>query len=121
MNGVDLMRWIILIVLFGLSVGSYGSIVPNADFVNLDRPGTLSGLRLERPDHYAVIASIVCGGHSEELLKARYRLSRIDTSTSGLWKTTYPPQGWIQISIEDTTYLSRGRIIASTCPFLRAD
>jgi hypothetical protein len=91
--------------------------------IDLNRPGTLEQLKLERPKHYAAIAEVIrvvervpCENREVETLKARYDISQ--WACNFVLLTSDPPKRRLSFQLEETRYVAlvtlkgaQGRVI----------
>jgi len=79
--------------------------------IDLNRPGTLEQLKLERPNHYAAIAEVFrvvervpCENREVETLKARYDITQ--WACNFVLLTTDPPKRRLSFQLEETRYVA---------------
>jgi len=79
--------------------------------IDLNRPGTLEQLKLERPKHYAAIAEVIrvvervpCENREVETLKARYDISQ--WACNFVLLTSDPPKRRLSFQLEETRYVA---------------
>ena len=95
-----------------LAIAAALSVLPAfAAQVDLDQPGTLDRLKLERPRHYEAVTEVLrasermpCKEGEMRVLEARYDLR--ETSCSAILMTSYPPKRRVTFELEGTSYVS---------------
>jgi len=90
------------------SAGAAGTLTQPVD---LNRPGALEELKLERPKHHAAITGVLraveripCDRGELETLKARFEIS--DLACSFLLLTRDPPKRRLNFELEGTHYVA---------------
>jgi hypothetical protein len=91
--------------------------------IDLNRPGALEQLKLDRPKHYAAIAEVIrivervpCENREVETLKARYDITQ--WACKFMLLTSDPPKRRLSFQLEETRYVAlvtlkgtQGRVI----------
>jgi hypothetical protein len=79
--------------------------------IDLNRPGALEQLKLERPKHYAAISEVFrvveqgpCQNRAVETLKARYDITQ--WACNSLVMTSDPPKRRLSFHLEETRYVA---------------
>jgi hypothetical protein len=79
--------------------------------VDLDRPGVLGRLKVERPKHYEAVTEVLrasermpCKDGEMRVLKAKYDLREL--SCNALLLASYPPQRRVNFEVEGTAYVA---------------
>jgi len=95
-----------------LAIGAALSVLPAfAAQVDLDQPGTLDRLKVERPRQYEAVAEVLrasermpCKEGEMRVLKAKYDLREM--SCNAILMTSYPPKRRVTFELEGTSYVS---------------
>ena len=95
-----------------LAIGAALSVLPAfAAQVDLDQPGMLDRLKVERPRQYEAVAEVLrasermpCKEGEMRVLKAKYDLREM--SCNAILMTSYPPKRRVTFELEGTSYVS---------------
>ena len=92
-----------------LSIGP--AIAVAAATVDLDQPGVLDQLKVERPKHYEAVNEVLratermpCKDTEMRVLKAKFDLKEL--SCNALLMTSYPPKRRVNFAVEGTSYVA---------------
>lgn len=83
---------------------------PPRETVDLDSPGALEALRVERPEHYAKTKEILAlaqtsrGPKLGQLIEARYEASDVEMLQ---WRVSDPPKLRVSFTLERTRYTAQ--------------
>ena len=95
-----------------LALAAAVSVVPTlAAQVDLDRPGVLDQLKVERPKHYEAVTEVLrasermpCREGEMRVLKAKFELKEL--ACNALLMTSYPPKRRVNFEVEGTAYVA---------------